>query len=220
GEIPGKWSAGVLGVAVADDLGLGPDPLLDLAVAGVALDRGDGAVVVVPDHEADVLDGLDALAAVPGEEDDGAGLGERAPAVVGPEPLGVRHGVGVPADLGAGAGLLADPGDEHGAPGGVEVVGGLAAVAGDGLQGAPGAGVPLLELGAAAPLVLGDADLLPGQCEHLLGGDVDLVLVVPVGLVGLAGGLLRSLRGVALGRALRGDPHLLAPGVGVGREGG
>src|SRR5690606_2897828 len=189
-------SGGVLGVAVTHDLPLGTDPLLDLPAAGVALDRGDRPVVVVLDHEADVLDGSDAVAAVPGEEDDGARPGLGAPAVVVPEPLGVRHRVGVRADLGAGAELLADPGDEHRAPGGVQVGVGVAAVAGDGLQGALGAGIPVLELGAAALGVLRDADLRPGQGEHVGGGGGDLLL-----------GVLR--RGL--------DP--VTAGVGVGREG-
>src|SRR5690606_7687207 len=125
-------SASVLRVAVADDLADRANALLDLAVAGVALDRGDRAVAVVLLDDADVVDGGDAVAAVPVEEHDGAGPRRIAPAAVGLEPLGVGHGVGVPADGVPHAGLLPQPGDEHRTPGGVGVVGDLAAVAGDG----------------------------------------------------------------------------------------
>src|SRR3954452_16194675 len=75
----------VLGVAVADDRRSVPRADLD-GVIRVALDGLDGAVVVVLHDHADVVDRVDRLAAAPGEEDDGAGLGDLAPAALVLEP--------------------------------------------------------------------------------------------------------------------------------------
>src|SRR5262249_14826703 len=160
----GAWCLlGVVGVSVADDEIGGTLTVFDLVV-GVALDGVDGAVTVVGDDETDVLDVVDAFAAVPAVEDHGAGLRGVAPAALVHEPARHRVGPGVEAHLVVEVELVAEPGDEHGAPGGVLVVAGGAAVPCDGLLGAFGAGVPVLEFGAAARAVgLGDADLFPGQ---------------------------------------------------------
>jgi hypothetical protein len=105
------------------------------ALLGVALDRVDLAVGALRHHIADVVDVVEALAAVPVEEDDRAGLGRAAPLAVGLEPLGVGDGPGILADGGGGLGaaVAGDPGDEHVAPAGVQIGLAAATVTVDGL---------------------------------------------------------------------------------------
>ncbi|GAA2806381.1 hypothetical protein GCM10020219_092740 [Nonomuraea dietziae] len=55
GNRAGDYAPEYCAVAVPDDLRLRTDTLLDGAVSGVALDRGDRAVAVVLLHETDVL---------------------------------------------------------------------------------------------------------------------------------------------------------------------
>src|SRR5690606_36034310 len=138
-----------------------------------------------------------------GVEDDGARLGLGSPAALVPEPPGVGDRPRVAAELVGEPELVAQPRDEHVAPGGLLVAPDRAAVARDGLLGAGAGHVPLVVLGLAVGVLL-DADLRPCELDGLLGGGTGFR-----GLLVRAFGLLPVRSFAAVTAVVR----LAAPGV-------